>query len=106
MAELTIQNALKAQVQYPLPADFFTATLMKRGLNGDDECTKEVLDSPQFTGAHADCLKQVIIYPNSISQGGISISKTDRSSLINIANRLYQSIGEEGIDERPKITFY
>lgn len=106
MAELTVFSALKAQVQYPISEDFFNTVMMKRGLNGEDACTKEILDSSNFIGAHADCLKQVIIYPNSISEGGMSISKADRQSLLAIANRLYRSIGEDAVEEKPKITFY
>lgn len=78
---------------------------MKRGL-ADGDCTKEVLDSVQFKGAMADCLRQIILYPASISEGGVSISKTDRDSLLFLANRLYREIGEEPVSERPKITFY
>lgn len=106
MAQPTVLSALEAQVEYPIKEDFFITTLIKRGLNGDDECTKEILDSPKFIGAHADCIKHLILYPNSISEGGMSISKADRDSLMFIANRLYKSIGEDAINERPKITFY
>ena len=80
--------------------------MIKRGLAGDDDCTKEVLDSVEYKGAMADCLRQIILYPNSISEGGMSISKTDKDSLLSIANRLYREIGEETIDDKPKITFY
>ena len=106
MPELTVLAALKAHVQYPLPADFFSSVLLRRGLTGEDVCTKETLESPAFTGAQADCIRQIILYPGSISEGGMSISKTDRDSLMRIANRLYASIGEEVIEERPKVTFY
>lgn len=106
MAELTVLSALKAHVQYPLPDDFYKTVLMKRGLADGDVCTQEILLSPQFTGAHADCLRQIIVFPASISEGGMSISKADRQSLMDMANRLYRSIGESAIEERPKITFY
>ena len=103
---LTVLSALKAQVQYPLPGDFFNATLVKRELDGEVECTKEIIDSPKFIGAHADCIKQLVMFPNSISEGGMSISKADRESLMSLANTLYKSIGEATIGERAKITFY
>lgn len=106
MAELTVLAALKAQVQYPLSEDFFQSVLIRRGLDGSASCTKEIMLSVSFKGAHADCLKQVITYPSSISEGGMSISKADRQSLLDIANKLYQSIGEAIVSERPKITFY
>ena len=106
MAELTVLSALKAQVQYPLPATFFQAVLVKRELAEDTVCTKELLESVNFKGAQADCLRQIILFPSSVSEGGMSISKADRASLMSMANRLYQEIGEDTIDERPKITFY
>jgi hypothetical protein len=103
---MTTQEALKAQVQYPLPANFFASIMVKRGLAGDGECTKEIMESSEFKGAMADCIKQIILYPSSISEGGMSISKADKNDLLFIANRLYREIGEEPISERPKVTFY
>ncbi len=103
---MTTRDALKAQVQYPLPQDFFSSVAVKRGLDGDGECTKEMMASPEFKGAVADCLRQVIVYPSSVSEGGVSISKADRDDLLLVANRLYREIGEEPIGERPKVTFY
>ena len=106
MSSLTIIDAIKAYVQYPLPSAFFESVMIKRGLDGDAECTKDIIDSFAYTGAIADCIRQIVIYPSSISEGGMSISKSDRQSLLGEANRLYRSIGEEPIEERPKITCY
>lgn len=73
----------------------------------DADYTQEIGKSPAFKGAMADCLKQIVFHPNSISEGGISISKAEVASIKAEANRLYQGIGEAPIgDERPKITFY
>ncbi len=69
-------------------------------------CTKEIMDSAEFKGAQADCLRQIVLYPNSISEGGMNLSKADRQDLLFMANKLYREIGEEPIDERPKITAY
>ena len=102
----TILAALKSQVQYPLPQDFFLTVLVGRGLDGSDDCTQEILASAAFKGANADCLKQIILYPSSISEGGMSISKADKRDLLFLANRLYREIGEEPIGERPLITCY
>lgn len=102
----TILAALKSQVQYPLPQDFFLTVLVGRCLDGEAECTQEILASAAFKGANADCLRQIIIYPSSISEGGMSISKADKRDLLFLANRLYREIGEEPIGERPLITCY
>lgn len=105
MPELTVLSALKSKVQYPLPDDFFRTIMVQRELP-DEACTKDILDSVSFKGATADCLKQVVLYPNSISEGGMSISKADKDDLLYLANRLYREIGEEPISERPVIKFY
>ncbi|MBR4533884.1 MAG: hypothetical protein IKO85_05005 [Bacteroidaceae bacterium] len=106
MAQLTILSALKAQVQYPLPDDFYSLTVMRRGLTGDASCTAEILQSSAFKGATADCIRQILRHPQSISEGGMSITKASREDLLNEANRLYREIGEESLDERPTITCY
>ncbi len=103
--DLTILSSLKAQVQYPLPPDFFLTAMMRRGLE-DGTCTQDTLASPEYKGCLADCLRQVILYPGSVSEGGMSISKADRTDLLYIANRLYREIGENPIGERPTVTFY
>lgn len=105
MPELTVLSALKSKVQYPLPDDFFRTIMMQRELP-DEVCTKDILDSVSFKGAMADCLKQVIMYPNSVSEGGMSISKADKDDLLYLANQFYREIGEEPISERPVIKFY
>jgi len=46
------------------------------------------------------------MYPNSVSEGGMSISKADKDDLLYLANQLYREIGEEPISERPVIKFY
>lgn len=105
MDTLTVLSALKAQVQYPLPENFYASVMMKRGLD-DTECTSEILNSLEFKGCMADCLKQIVLYPNSVSEGGMSISKAYKNDLLFLANRLYREIGEDPISERPTITFY
>ena len=103
---MTTKSTLKAQVPYPLSEDFFLSVIVKRGLTGDAECTKEIMESAPFKGAMADCLKQVIIYPSSVSEGGMSISKASKDDMLSIANRLYKEIGEKPISERPCIKIY
>ena len=65
MAELTILEALKSQLPYPIKETFFQTVMVKRGLAGDSAATKEALESVSFTpefvsmsGYHiADCPK-------------------------------------------------
>ncbi len=106
MANLTILAALKAQVQYPLPADFFASVMVERGLAGDAPCTRDVFASKSFKGAKADCIRQLILYPSSITEGGMTISKAAEDALRKEANRLYRQIGEEPLDDnKPRIRY-
>lgn len=107
MGSLSTIDALKSRVQYTLPSAFFDSVMMERGLDGSADCTKEILNSSEFKGAMADCLRQIIIYPSGISEGGMSITKAESQSLMAEANRLYRAIGEPPIEEQPKkITCY
>ena len=72
--------------------------MVRRGLT-DDECTKDVLESAAFKGATADCLRQVILYPTSVSEGGISISKAELPQTISLKNGHVELLG---IEERVK----
>ena len=106
MAIVTILAALKAQVQYPLPDMFFETVLVKRDLSGDEAYSIEVDGSVGFKGALADCYRQIVLFPSSITEGDVSISKSDIATLKDIANRLYSEIGEQPIEKKPRITFY
>lgn len=107
MSDLSVSAALKAHTPYPLSEDFVASILLKRGLSGEERCTPELLSSASFTGAQADCLQHLLIYPNSIAEGGMSLSKADREAIAQQAHRLYHSIGEDcNIQQRPRITFY
>lgn len=90
----TIAHALKDEILYPLDNGFIENTLMKRGLDWSDEISAEVLKSPEFSGAIADCLYSLIEAPN-FSESDISISLQDRKLILKKANTLYASIGEE-----------
>lgn len=93
----TIAQALKDEIYYPVNAGKIENTLLRRGLDGSGEISAEVLNSPEFNGAVADCLYSLIEAPN-FSESDISISLHDRKLILKKANLIYASIGEEEKD--------
>lgn len=96
---MTILEALRYQVKgYPIDKGLFEFILLKRGLDSDAECSTEIINSKPFIGARADIVAG-LIDTASLGQGGISISITDKSLLVKMANKLYKEIGEPPIRE-------
>lgn len=89
----TVLQALKDEVHYKLSSGFFENRLMERGLDGESECSFEVLTSKPFKGAVADCLISLIQAPN-FSEGDVSFSQSDKDKILSLANSIYNSIGE------------
>lgn len=90
----TIAQALKDEIDYPIKDGKIDNKLMRRGLDVSGEITAEILDSPEFNGAIADCLYSLVEAPN-FSESDISISLQDRDLILKKANHIYSSIGEE-----------
>lgn len=89
----TILQALIDEIDYPFPVGKFENKLLARNLNGDDECTYEVITGNSFKGAVADCLYSLIEAVN-FSEADKSISLPDRGEILKKMNALYTSIGE------------
>lgn len=102
----TIQQALKDEVQYPFNIGFIENKLLMRGIDGCARFSPEVARSKEFKGAVADCLVALIEAPN-FSEGGISISLSDKELIRKRANSLYRTIGEPDFDasSKPKVSF-
>lgn len=90
----TITQALKDEIDYPINDGKIENKLMRRGLDGSSEISAEILDSPEFNGAVADCLYSLVEAPN-FSESDISFSLQDRNLILKKANAIYTSIGEE-----------
>ena len=60
----TIAQALKDEIDYPINDGKIENKLMRRGLDGSGEISAEILDSPEFNGAVADCLYSLVEAPN------------------------------------------
>lgn len=90
---MTILEAIKQSVGYPVNDTRAEMTLVKRGLVKTDEATQSVLNSKAFELATADLMFWLLTAPN-ISEGGYSISITDKKSLKDIASGIYSRWGE------------
>lgn len=90
----TIAQALKDEIYYPVNNGKIENILLRRGLDGSGEVSAEVLNSPEFNGAVADCLFSLVEAPN-FSESDISISLQDKNLILKKANLIYKSIGEE-----------
>lgn len=90
----SIIEALADEVAFPLDKGMLENKLLKRGICATDDCTQEVLNSDDFTGAYADCLYHLIEMPN-FSESDISISLADRKLILDKVNDIYRRLGEE-----------
>ena len=90
----TILQVLIDEIHYPIGTGHAENRVLKRGLNGDDECTTEVMNGNAFMGALADCLVFLLSAPN-FSEADKQLSMTDKTNMLKQANMIYRSIGEE-----------
>ena len=91
---MTILEALKAKVSYPLGEDALNLLLISRGLNGEDEFDVSVAKSKSFKGAVADLYLHFVTVPN-VSEGGMSISYNDKNTFLSLYRALKKEIGED-----------
>lgn len=89
---MTILEAIKESVGYPISPNRASMTLIKRGLTGTDEATQTILNSREFELATADLMFWLITTAN-VSEGGYSVSLTEKASIKTIASRIYQKWG-------------
>lgn len=102
----TILQALLDEIHYPISEGFAENKLLARGLNPNDMCTVEVLNSASFKGTTADCLVSLVEAPN-FSEADKSINLADRNMILKRAASIYKSIGEESshIEPKPMVFF-
>lgn len=104
----TIIQALRDEIYYPVSDGLLENRLLSRELPPDGEFSRSVMLSSAWIGALADTLISLVQAVN-ISEGDKSIggfNDTQRKALINRANSLYSSIGEEEVSLIPKPTVY
>lgn len=104
----TIREALLDDIIYPISEGKVDNKMIARGLNGDDEYDFDVANSKAYMGCFADCLV-ALLQSVSFSEADKSVSALSdeaKKKLLNIANSIYKTIGEEEVVIDPKPTVY
>ena len=91
MPVFTKKQALRAAINYPLSDDAITKALIEAGLNGDDEFT--AADSKAIDICAAGLILVLITSANE-TEGGFSLSVSDRTSLLTTRSLLLRKWGE------------
>ena len=89
---MTVLEAIKESIGYPISENRANMTLIKRGLTAADEATESVLNSKAFELATADLMLWMVTAPN-ISEGGYSLSISDKKTLKELALGIYSKHG-------------
>lgn len=87
---MTNLEAIKADVVHPLPDNSFKKVLLDRGLSDSDQYDPN--NVKPFELAKADALLIVVASPN-ISEGGYTLSVSDKKELKSTASGLYRKHG-------------
>lgn len=90
----TILQALQDEIHYPMPIGYLENRMLIRGLDGNDECSVEILSSNAFLGCVADCIKSLVLLPE-VREGDKVVKIADKDALLAYAKALYNRIGEE-----------
>lgn len=95
---MTILEALKYSVNYPLSDGNAESRLIARGFSDTEEdFTEEIANSRAYRLAYADMLSYVVTMVN-LNQGG-SVTQASVSALEGTANAIYEEYGEPLIGE-------
>jgi hypothetical protein len=87
---LTKKQALRGKINYELPDDAYEIALIEAGLNGDDEFTAD--DAKDIDLCAAGLILIVLTSANE-SEGGYSISISDRAGLLKIRSLILKKWG-------------
>ena len=85
---MTILEAIKEAIGYPISDNRAAMTLTKRGLTGSSTATEAVLNGRAFDLATADLMIWLITAPN-ISEGGYSLSVAEKGQIKSLASGIY-----------------
>lgn len=96
---MDVKTALLLSVSFPLAESQAEVMAVRRGLDFNELFTKEVANSPEYELTYADSLRLLVTQPN-VSEGGVSVSVSDKETLIAIANSIYRKHGEPLIREQ------
>ena len=97
-------TALLNAFSFPMSKEQAEVIAIERGLDAGAEFDVEIGRSSAFMLSKADMIRNIVTMPN-VSEGGVSISISDRKTLIGLANGIYSKYGEPLIkDENPTVT--
>ena len=97
---MTNLEAIKGKLSYPLSDNAFIVALEDRGLTSTFTYAK----GSAFDLAYADTIITLISAPN-VSEGGYSVSLSDKKALLDLANGIYKKYGETTSSLKPTATF-
>lgn len=104
----TVIQALIDEVHYPIPYGFVENVLIKRNLSADDEFSAKVAQGFPYKGALADCLfslLQAVNFSEADKSVG-ALTDAQRKTILRMANKLYDEIGEEEVSDGAQPTVY
>lgn len=90
---MTVREALRNSFPFAVKDSQIDVIAISRGLDLNDYFDSSVATSKSFDLAKADVIKTIVMTPN-ISEGGVSISFSDKANMISIANMIYGAYGE------------
>ena len=90
---MTVREALRKSFPFAVKDGLLDVKAISRGLVLDNEFDQFIALSKSFELVYADVIKTIVMTPN-ISEGGVSISFSDKSSFVSIANEIYGKYGE------------
>lgn len=95
---MTILNALKHAVNYPLTDEVVIPIAVRRNLGHSDELTTEVANSREYELSRADVYAYLANMVN-LSQDGASVSSASAKAYASSANAIYRKYGEPLVGE-------
>jgi hypothetical protein len=85
---MTNLEAIRAKVGYPLSDEAFEIALQGQGFTSDEIYVIDV-NADEFELAYADALRIILTSPSSVTEGGFSISISEKKIISDIVDRIY-----------------
>jgi len=95
---MTIEQAIRNSFSFPINGDLVETIAIERGLTPGEVFDREVSLSKEFRLTKADIICRTLLAPN-VSEGGVSISWSDRRLFLGMANAVYSEYGEPLVQE-------
>lgn len=103
---MRIVTALQNSLSFPFSYEQAEVIAVKRGLDLEADFSQEIANSEEFQLSQADAMRLLLSAPTSVSEGGVSISFSDRKLLRSMANAIYAKFGEPQIlEDNPTVEF-